>query len=361
MHTESALRLASAWVWTRSWPWDADALAQVLGGLANLLEGGMPLSESVQSLAEFERGSALQARLNKLALQLEQGSSLSTSMLEAGLTTRPEVIAILAAAERDGTLADACRALEQRLNRQIKHGQQLRTALVYPVVSALCLVLATLFLLWQVVPSVSGSGAFAADVAWHAQPLLWLSSALRSQPSLVVGIGLCAGLGAVILCGQIRRGHLPRRLSVSSHCHRLFQLADYADVLRRLRLHGAPLELSMHSAEACIASAPLRQQLILARHQVRVGSALSASLADASLVPPPLVRLLAVGESSGSLDQSLLYISRLLSVDAQRKLERQRELAPVILLLLVGGVMLWIIVSVLLPVYQQALNSVLGA
>ncbi len=338
-------------------------LSMAFGQLAVLLGGGVALIDAVRSLAEFEPRPRVRAVWHRLAESLEQGESLSATLATDTLARHSDVLAVVKAAEIDGSLVDACQSLERSLATRVEHAQRMRAALTYPVIAGVSLILACGFVLWQLVPALSDATSQSA-LAWHAAPLVWVSRVLNAVAPGVGALGFVAAalmVAYLLVAADGTRGHVRQRLPLIATTDRLIQLATYTDVMRRLRVHGTPLVDSMRDAESCIAFPALQRQLSQARHQVRFGKRLAASLADAPLVPPLVCRLLAVGESTGALDASLQRVSTLLDRQAQHRLERLQTLAPVVVLVMVGGLLLWVIVSIVLPIYDNAISGLSGS
>jgi type IV pilus assembly protein PilC len=331
---------------------DSD-LAIAFRHLSVLLDGGVSLVDSLTDLARIDPRVRVQQRWVAIARQVEQGHSLSSAVNAAGLTRHEEVSATLAAAEIDGSLSLACAAMDAGLRARVEHRRRLRVAMTYPAIAGVSLIVASGFLLLRVVPTLSTVGNNPADLPSHAVPLLWLSGILQDASLQDVFILVVIASALVF---AIR--HLSQRNGPGDS----FELAAYSRILQRLRVHGSTLVDAMSVAEGVIGSSRLRGELIQARQSVVAGSRLAQSLASAQHIPPLVARLVAVGETSGTLNASLERVAQVLEDDAQHRLERLELIAPQAMLFVVGGLLLWIIISIVLPIYDRALSgSITGA
>ena len=105
------------------------------------------------------------------------------------------------------------------------------------------------------------------------------------------------------------------------------------------------------SAAACGNSAMARA-LRTATERVRRGSLLSEALAEETLMDPLLVQLVSVGEKSGELDRCLERIVRHYDDEIPRSVKRMLSLLEPALLVSAGGIVAFILLAALLPMFQ---------
>jgi type II secretory pathway component PulF len=99
----------------------------------------------------------------------------------------------------------------------------------------------------------------------------------------------------------------------------------------------------------------LQHQLVQVRQQILTGSGFAEALAKARWVPSTLIRLVAAGESAGALEQALMQASEQLHMSASHSVDRIESLINPVLLGIIGGCMLWVVISVVLPVYDAVM------
>ncbi len=323
-------------------------LALAFRYLSVLLDGGLSLVGALADIARIDPRARLHQRWSAVASQVEQGHSLSSAVQILGLTRHSDVIATLAAAEIDGSLAQACSALERSLRARAEHRRRLRMALIYPAFAGVSLIFASGFLLLRVVPTLTTIAPGEQTLPAHAIPLLWLSEVLQGGSMVHVLLPLLLATSVAVLL---------RRWFPVFGTGNPFELAAYSRIVCRLRIHGSTLVDAMRVAEDVISSSRLRAELVQARYSVVVGRRLAQSLSAARHIPPLVVSLVSVGENSGSLDASLERAAQVLEDDARHRLERMELIAPHIMLAVVGGLLLWIVVSIVLPLYDRALTG----
>jgi len=91
---------------------------------------------------------------------------------------------------------------------------------------------------------------------------------------------------------------------------------------------------------------------------VTAGDSLSKPLAASGLIPPQVMAMIRVAEESNTLDDVLVKISDRIDNRIERKLEVMVRMIEPMMLIFIGGMVLFVIVGVLLPVFD--LNSSVG-
>lgn len=147
--------------------------------------------------------------------------------------------------------------------------------------------------------------------------------------------------------------HLP----ISRTLVRTSALAFIAEYLALLSASGINLLDCMTILEGAVSNSVYRKRIQQVRAGIGRGNSLSSELAKARVFPPMMVRLVAVGEQSGTLDRQL----KILAADYSRKLNHVvgtlAEIMKPAVLLLAGGLFIFVVVVFLLPVYDLIAQS----
>jgi len=117
----------------------------------------------------------------------------------------------------------------------------------------------------------------------------------------------------------------------------------------------------MELAEGVVSNRVLRAELLNVRISVVAGTTLEQSMRDVPILPSLFTRLVAVGERTGQLATVLTQIGEHQSAAADASIRRLEQLLGPLVLSCVGVMLLWIVVSVLAPVYNMAIATVVRA
>lgn len=327
--------------------------------LAVLVGSGLPIDEALSALAEGSDG-PLRGQVLALRARVMEGTSLAAAMQEQAQLFPPLFRASVAAGEASGRLDGVLRRLADHAENAAALRQRVLLALTYPVLLTVVAVAVVVALMVYVVPQVTGVFAqHGQALPWATLALIAFSDALRSSILyLTLGALLLGALTVLALRDPAwrRRWHnLQLRLPLLGRLIRAADTSRFARTLSLLTHSAVPLMDALPIATGVVQSLPLRDALGRVALRVREGGALGRALAECGQFPPISVRLIQSGERSGKLDDML--------EEAAQHQERELDgalgvlsavLGPVVILL-VGGLVLFIVLAILLPIFN--LNS----
>ncbi len=320
--------------------------------LSQLLHAGLPLYESLLTLEEQHRGEKLQHILLRICDKIKAGSSLSEAFNLFPESFNMLYRSMIAAGEQAGALEAVLDKLAVLYSRQLKIRKQLMGALLYPMIlGAFCLLLIILLVTF-IVPSLEMFFE-GRQLKPFTQVVLVISYFLRQfwwiyMPILVALIGFLAiklrtRKGKAFIESQLIRlpilGRLIIEISISRFVHTLGTLLD----------GGVNLVEGLELSKGTILSTALEEVVSRAREKIMQGSSLSVELAKSVLLPPIVIRMLSIGEESGSMSHTLEKLSDIYESKVEKTLTRLTTLASPIMLLIMGIVIGSIMLAVLLP------------
>ena len=333
-----------------------DALVTFTRQLAGLIEAGLTLERTLSALMEDAppRQSALLAALRA---EVNAGHSLAQAMASQGREFPAVYQAVIAAGEQSGQFG----AILLQLAADLEADHQLRhkvwAALLYPAVVSGVAFLIVLFLLGSVVPQI------AQVLTQNQQELPDLTVFMLALSSLVRTAGWPLALLAVLvfLLGQrlLRQTNLRRRwdqawlnLPGVGGWLRNYHAARLASTLSSLTRAGVPILKALAAAAATVPNLALREDLERASEMVREGAPLAVALTHQGRWPRLLAMFVRLGEQTGQLPQMLAQVALQLREQVQRRSLQWATLLEPLLILLMGGVVMLIVLSVMLPILQ---------
>jgi len=338
-------------------------VTQLTRQLASLLEAGLTVEQSFNALieqAEDERSRQVLAAL--------RGEVLAGNTIAKALSSFPRIFpelyrTLVAAGETSGALPRVLSKLADYLEDRAQLRGRLGLALIYPAIVfavALCVVGA---LLVYVVPQV-------VQVFQHAHQqlpimtrvLIALSSFL--QATWVLWIALAVGAGIAIhfaLKRPAMRASIHGfvvRMPVIGRLLRRLDAARFAATLSILVGSRVPILQALEAGTGVMTLTPMREALATATRGVREGMTLSRALGATQAFPPVMVHLIASGEASGKLDEALERAAKTQQNDIAVRLAAFAAIFEPAMILLMGGLVMFIVMSILLPIFQ--LNQRVG-
>jgi len=325
-------------------------LANITRRLSTLLSSGVPLIEAISALSSEQKG-GWRNILTDIKDSLAGGSSLARAT-----QSYPEIFpdfysGMIAAGESSGKLTEVLLKLSDYLETELNIRNKITTALVYPAFMAFVSIGIVLFLFTFVIPKITKIfEETSASLPFVTIILIWISSALKNFWWLLLALAA----GAVVFFRKIRKTN---RALIDS-----FLLKEPTGILTGLYMlrfsmtmgfllsGGLPILKAMQLTSKATGNVILENKIMAAQNRVSQGARLSASLEG---FPPTLLQIISTGEQTGKLPEVLQKTAESYESEFDRKLQRVISLLEPVLILVMGLVVGFIVVSVLLPIFEM--------
>lgn len=332
-------------------------LCELTRQLATLTGAGIALVDALATLERQLRAPALQAVLVAVRGALAEGLGLSRSLARQGAPFSGLYCALVEAGERSGRLAQVLTRLADHLEQVQRQQHKARTALIYPCVLMGVSLAVVVGLMTFVVPKLTEQFAHSGQaLPLITSLLIGVSQGLVSAgPWLLGGAMVSTVLGAWLLRKphwRLRRDQWLLRLPRVGALLQVLESARLARSLAILCGSGVALLEALQVASDTVANQRIRLALEQVRLQVQGGTSLHRALDACGQFPPLLVNMVGSGEASGTLADMLERVAD----DQERGFARQVDTAMALfeplMILVMGGVVLFIVLAVLLPIMQ---------
>ena len=332
-------------------------LALLTRQLATLLKAGLPLDEALGALAEQNDDTHSRTLVVGLRARVMEGATLAAALADAP-DSFPEIYrASIAAGEQSGRLDQVLARLADYSEARDALNQKVWAALAYPLLLSAVAVAIVAGLLAYVVPQIVGVFVqMHQQLPWPTRALIALSDFVKGWGWLLLIAVIAAAIGGrVALRAQQVRFAWDRfvlRLPLIGRLARAANTARCTRTLALLTASAVPLLDSLQIAAQVMPNLPMREAVKRAAVKVREGGSFSRALADSGYFPPVALRLIASGERAGELERMLDEAAN----QEQRELDRWMTLLTAVLgplvILLVGAMVLFIVLAILLPIFN---------
>jgi general secretion pathway protein F/type IV pilus assembly protein PilC len=320
--------------------------------LSRLLKAGIPLYESLAAMEEKYRGTAGQRLLLDLCEQVRAGHSFSSALSCHSKTFDLLYIAMIANAEKTGRLQEALEELSALLFKQSQVLKQLISATLYPsLLFSFCLFVLGV-LLFYVVPSLQELFD-GRDLHPFTKIVFSASTFARHAKFYILGAFalFVAGLFAVWSNPMWRQATYRWVLRIP-FLNKLFSKVALIRFFRAAAtlLDGSVPIVSAFSEARTTMGHPILEKIIQkAEESISQGAPIHEQFAGHDLIPPLVPRMLGIAEKGGNLDGMMRQIAEIYEEDLERSLSYFSTVAQPILLLFLGIVVGFVLLSVLLP------------
>jgi len=324
--------------------------------LATLIEAGMPLIETLSSMAEGMSRQQARRALFTIRKKVLEGGSLADALRDQHFD---EVICnMIAAGEETGQMEAVASRLAQLLEHRQTLNNELLSATLYPAIILSFGIVVMLFLMAVVVPKmVAVFERAGGDLPTLTKIVIALSDFLRDHGGwLVVALAALILLYKMLmrnLWAQEWRDAWLMRLPGISTLLITIDTARFSRTLGMLLSGGVPALSAMLIANQSWSLLPLKALGEHAREALREGESLSIALKAGDHIPAMATQLLAVGEQSGKLDTMLLRIADHYEKEVSRNLKRMLTIAEPLLVMFMAVGVGALAMAILLPIAEM--------
>ena len=329
-------------------------IAAIAAPLALMLHAGIGAGDALTLLVDDEPDANRRALLSAMADDVDCGAPLQRAMENTGRFP-VYVTALIEVGERTGRTVEALTALAAYYNGRERTERRIRSALTYPVILLLLMLVVIAVLLSKVLPvfdevyaSLGGrltgvAGGLLLLGQWLDKAMPVLCVLLAAVLLFLAAFSFHAGFRAAVLA-------LWRKGAGDKGVSRKLNDARFAQALAMGLASGLPLEEAAELSAALLKDVPSAQRRYAAcRALLEGGTPLARALYESDMLPRSACRLLEVSLRSGSGDATMTDIAANLSEEADLALEELvAKIEPSLVMVtsvLVGAILL----SVMLP------------
>jgi len=358
-------------------------ISRVTRQLATLLRAGMPLVPALTALVE-QLGDARSSsydrrkndkppgrkvlrtgsRTNPLAQVMAQvrddvnaGSTLSDALAKYPDVFSNVFVNMVAAGQTSGSLEEILLRLAEMLENRVRLAGKVKSVIAYPLMMAVVAVGVVVFLLSFVVPSITQIFLeMNRRLPWPTSLLISICSFMRAywilSPALV-----CAaffGIGAWIRTtkGRISWDRSKLKLPLFGGLLLKLEVARLTRTLGILLVSGVPILRALEIAKGVVQNSLVANALDSVRDRVGKGDSIAEAIRRTGLFPPIVVHIVATGQISGSIEDGLIDIADMYDNEVELTAKTLTSLLEPAILLIVGAVIGFIVLAVLLPIFD---------
>jgi general secretion pathway protein F len=290
--------------------------------------------------------------------RIREGASLASAMGEHPTIFPSIYIGMIEAGEASGSLDVVLDRIGDHAESQARLKSQAMNAMTYPALMVVIGGGIVLFLLAYVVPKMTRVFVEAKQTLPLPTRILMGTSEFFASYGLLLfpaGILVAFALRRALANDSTRErleGWFYRIPGIGSAA-RDIAVARFAQTLATMVAGGLPLIESLRVSRVSCGSLLLARTLAAAEVSVSEGGSLASCLADSPLIDPVVVDMISIGERSGDLDGMLTHASKAIEEQVRMRVDRMASLIQPLMTVLMAGVVLFIVLAVMLPVFEM--------
>jgi type II secretory pathway component PulF len=323
-----------------------------------MVRAGITITEALQIFINQTKGGNTKAMFENILNMIKSGQSLSKSLKVYNYIFSDVFVNMIATGEESGTLEQVLLYLGVQLEKEYDLRKKLKAAFIYPAVLLSITVLMALGIVIFIMPKVLKIFAsFNVVLPLPTRMLIWLTNFLTGQWYFVIA-GIAVFIFAIHFIVKIKGVrdawhsfslHLPVFGKILINAN----LARFARTLNSLLQSGVSMTKALAIVGDMISNNVYKGLISEARLKVEQGAGLGDSFSmNERYFPQLFVKLLAVGDKTGSVEDSTGQLAELYEKDVDNMTKNLSVLLEPILLVFMGAVVGGLALSIIMPIYQ---------
>jgi general secretion pathway protein F len=328
-----------------------------------LLGAGLTLPRTVALLEGETSGHRLKAIASQIHADIAGGKSLAEALEARGRQFPPMYTSMVRAAEASGTLPEVLERIAETREREQKLRAKVMSALLYPSLLVVTAVAALLIIMLYVVPRFK---AMLVDSGVKLHPsaanIIAVSDWLNANLSALAA-GVSIAVVAILLLRQsaaVRRllDRATLRLPVVGGFVRMDLTIRFCRTLGALLGNGVALPTALNLTREVMGNHEASAVVAAMSQELRKGSDLARPMEASGLFPPIVIALVRVGEETGGLAKSTLYLANMFEEKLEAATQRLVTVLEPVIIIAASIMVAMIILSIMgavISVYDLAL------
>lgn len=327
--------------------------------LATMIGAGIPLLESFEILSQqtMETNKGFGMGLQECADMVRGGMEMSESMSKFPRMFPDIYVNMVKAGEASGQLDIILNRLADFLENSEGLKAEIKSAMTYPIISLLMILGITFYLMVGVVPKFETMFISLNAKLPAITVMVLAASKFTTNYWYVIFMLLAAVVVAykVIMKGrdaQRVRDHIVLKLPVFGQLLQKVSLSRFSRTFGTLLSSGVPLLAALEIVASTAGNIIIEETLLETRDTVKRGESLTTHLQTSWVFPPMVVKMMAIGEKSGALEQLLYKIADFYDAQVHAMVKSLTSLIEPIMLSVMGAVVGTVVIAIFMPILE---------
>ncbi|NQT47020.1 MAG: type II secretion system F family protein [Candidatus Omnitrophica bacterium] len=325
--------------------------------LSDLLDSGVNLLHALNVLEKQTESLQLKSVIKDLSNFVRDGGTFSEALIQHPKVFSTFFAHMIRAGETGGMLEMVLSRLSLFMEADEDLRARVKAALAYPVLMASVGCMTIVVLITFVIPKlVSLFADLGQELPVPTKLLIGTSNFFANfWPFLLIGIIILIFLYRRIdktKEGKLAKDRFRLKIPVMGDLIKKSEIATFARTLGSLLNSGVPILDALEVIHNTATDAVLQNEIVTIKKSVSEGEPLAAALDASSYFPPFVTNMVAVGEKGGILEKSLYKVATAYEKETDKVIKVMTSLLEPILILVMGLIVGFIVIAMLLPIFQ---------
>jgi len=325
--------------------------------LSDLLESGLTLFKALDVIHKQTENKHLKEVIRDMHGCLKDGRTLSEALSRHPKIFSGLYVSMVRSGEIGGMLEKVLIRLSDFAEKEEELRAKIRAALVYPFLMSLVGLMTILVLLTFVIPRlVSMFEDMGQTLPWPTRMLVQISHLLTGYWWLIGTVTLLIFFiikrKSKTKEGKFSLDRFKLRIPLVGTLIKKAEISRFGSTLGTLLSNGVPILPSLKVVSEIMGNEVLKREVEKVHRQVGEGEKLGKSLEKSHYFPVFVTNMLIIGEEGGLLEKSLHKVAQAYNREVDRTVKMMTSLIEPVIILFLGGVVGFIVISMLLPIFQ---------
>lgn len=334
-------------------------LAALCWQLNTMTEGGIAITSALQAISEDIENLALQQVLKQILEKVERGQTLSDSIAEHPKVFNQLACAMILAGETSGNLPDSLRRLAEYFDNRDKLAKKVKGAMAYPIFVLAFINIIVIFIMTFVVPRFRDMfDQIGGKLPAFTLAFMNFYDFLKSNVLYIIGFSVVLTISTVFI-SKTKKGHyffsrlvlsIPLMGKILSQAF----VATFCNTMGTLLAAGVSVLEVFDILSTMSTNDVIKTAVTQTREKIVAGTNLSSSISQAGFFPNMVVKMMQVGEESGSLPKVLERTAMYYERKVDSTITTVMGLLEPLMIVIVGAIVLVVVLALYLPIFSMS-------
>jgi type IV pilus assembly protein PilC len=334
-------------------------LAALCWQLSTMLEGGIPITTALDIISDDTDNAQLQNILQQIAEKIKKGQPVSECIAEYPKVFNRLCCAMVLAGETGGNLAQSIGKLAEYFENRDKLAKKVKGAMAYPIFVLSFIIIIVIFIMAFIVPRFRKIfDQIGGTMPAFTRGFMGFYDILRYNLHYIIGFVIIMVV-VLTLVSRTKKGHhffSKLTLAIPMFGNILSQafVATFCRTMSTLLTSGVSVLEAFTILTGMTDNDIIKSAIVQTRENIVGGSNISLSMSSAGFFPNMVIKMIQVGEESGSMPEVLEKTSEHYERKVDSTVTMLLSLLEPIMIISVGAIVSVVVIALYLPIFTMS-------
>jgi type IV pilus assembly protein PilC len=325
---------------------------------ATMIDAGLPIVQCLNILGEQTENKPLHAALSTIKKDVEGGTTLAEALKRHPKIFDDLYVNMVEAGETGGVLNAILNRIALFIEKAARLKKKVKGAMIYPsTIIAVAIIVVAILLVFVIPVFAELYGSMGKALPAPTQITINISNWFRGNVMYIVFviIGIIVAIRAYYQTsnGRMNIDRLMLRMPVVGDLLRKVAVARFSQNMSLLLSSGVPILDGLAITARTAGNKVVEKAIMDSRVSISQGRTVAEPLRESKIFPPMVCQMVAVGESTGGLDNMLKKVAELYEEEVDEAVANLTALMEPMIMVVLGVILGGLVISMYLPIFQM--------